>query len=96
MERITLKNEKNAFVTDCNDLSSVFEDKNKLEHKLSMQRRKIVKMLKSSDTDDAEIERTIQATRYAVGFSPEPNDNVCSISFLRFCCLCLQFDYQRT
>lgn len=63
MERITLKNEKNAFVTDCNDLSSVFEDKNKLEHKLSMQRRKIVKMLKSSDTDDAEIERTIQATK---------------------------------
>jgi hypothetical protein len=62
MERVTLKNEKNAFVTDCNDLASVFEDKNKLEHKLSMTRRKITKILKNPD-EEPDIDRFIQSCR---------------------------------
>jgi len=49
LERHTMKEEKNNFVTDCNELSSVFEDKNKLEHKLSQFRRKMKKTLASPD-----------------------------------------------
>lgn len=45
-EKQTLKNQKNEFVIQCNELSKVYEDKNKLEHKMSNMRRRLRRMLK--------------------------------------------------
>jgi hypothetical protein len=63
VELHTMKEEKNNFVTDCNELSSVFEDKNKLEHKLSQFRRNMKKLLASADHSDDALARATSDAR---------------------------------